>query len=182
MEYEDQLENISNTFKAELGEDDFKNYILGFISYKYLSEKMEYYADVILQSIGESYVADCEYDVADPTIREAALESLGYFLKPSELFSELVHRGNADGKGEFILDDLTKILNSVAQDTTGAESKEDFDHHFKGLDLTTSKLGKDAKSNNDFIVKVLSHLDEIDLIVDDYDADILSGVYEYLND
>jgi type I restriction enzyme M protein len=89
---EQQLWNIANTLRGKMGADDFRDYILGFIFYKYLSEKIHLYADELLEPDGMTYGA---IDVATEAgqkyltaIQEEALESLGYFLKPSELFSE----------------------------------------------------------------------------------------------
>ena len=95
-------------------------------------------------------------------VKEEALDKLGYFLKPSELFSELARRGNAEGKSKFILADLAKVLNNIEQSTMGSESEEEFGHLFEDLDLGSSKLGKTETAKNELIVKVLSHLDEID--------------------
>ena len=95
--------------------DEFRDYILGFIFYKYLSEKMYRYADSILLQDGIKY-RDIQEDSAKgkqyiEAIKEEALARLGYFLKPSELFSEVAKRVNSDKEGEnnFILEDLGKI-------------------------------------------------------------------------
>src|SRR3972149_11833310 len=113
---EQQLWNIANTLRGKMNADEFRDYILGFIFYKYLSEKMELYANTILKQdkikyreIKESSKQGKEYIVA---IKEEALEKLGYFLKPSELFCEVAKRGNSDvaGVSNFILEDLQKIL------------------------------------------------------------------------
>jgi type I restriction enzyme M protein len=83
--------------------DEFRDYILGFIFYKYLAEKMEIYANTILKAdkikykaIKENTKQGKEYIEA---IKEESLEKLGYFLKPSELFSEVAKRGNSDEEG-----------------------------------------------------------------------------------
>jgi hypothetical protein len=107
---------------------------------------MHTFADRILKPDGILY-ADVDEATKDgkeflAAIAGEALDSLGYFLKPSELFSELARRGNADGKHKFILDDLTKVLNNIAQSTMGTDSEEEFDHLFEDRDLTSSKLGK----------------------------------------
>ena len=181
---EQQLWNIANTLRGKMGADDFRDYILGFIFYKYLSNKMHAYANRILEpdglkykDIDESATQGQEYLEA---IRGEALETLGYFLKPSELFSELASRGNGGGKSKFILDDLTAVLNNIAQSTMGTDSEEDFDHLFEDLDLTSSKLGKTTDAKNELIVKVLTHLDEIDFHLEDTEADVLGDAYEYL--
>jgi type I restriction enzyme M protein len=180
---EQQLWNIANTLRGKMDADDFRDYILGFIFYKYLSRKMELYANVILapdnlnfQQV-EGHPQEAELMEA---IKDAALDKLGYFLKPSELFSELARRGNAGGKNNFILNDLAKVLNGIEQSTMGAESEEDFGNLFEDLDLTSSKLGKSENDKNELIVKVLAHLDEIDFDLENTDSDVLGDAYEYL--
>lgn len=184
QQLEQQLWNIANTLRGKMGADDFRDYILGFIFYKYLSEKMHIYADKILKPDGLTYKEIKEDSKQGKeyleAIREEALDALGFFLKPSELFSEMAKRGNGDGKSKFILDDLTKVLNNIAQSTMGTESEEDFDNLFEDLDLTSSKLGKTENAKNELIVKVLTHLDAIDFRLEDTEADVLGDAYEYL--
>ena len=184
QQLEQQLWNIANTLRGKMGADDFRDYILGFIFYKYLSNKMHAYANAILKPDGKTYKELDENSGEGQkyldAVRGMSLDTLGYFLKPSELFSEMARRGNAEGKSKFILDDLTKVLNNIAQSTMGTESEEDFDHLFEDLDLTSSKLGKGENAKNDLIVKVLSHLDTIDFRLEDTEADVLGDAYEYL--
>ncbi len=113
-------------------------------------------------------------------IKLDALENLGYFLKPSELFSELAKRGNGGGKHNFILGDLAAVLTHIEQSTMGSESEEDFGNLFSDLDLTSHKLGKSESDKNELIVKVLVHLDEIDFDLENTDSDVLGDAYEYL--
>ena len=101
---EQQLWNIANTLRGKMGADEFRDYILGFIFYKYLSERMLLYADEILKEDGLNYIQIAE-DTDEgqeylAAIREEAISKLGYFLKPSELFRELVRRGNLPTDGE----------------------------------------------------------------------------------
>ncbi|SOE24001.1 type I restriction system adenine methylase (hsdM) [Spirosomataceae bacterium TFI 002] len=183
QQLETQLWNIANTLRGKMDADDFRDYILGFIFYKYLSSKMEFYANEILAPDSLAYhelkghAQELEYLVA---VKEAALEKLGYFLKPDELFSILAKRGNAGGKEEFILDDLGKVLRSIEQSTMGTASEEDFGNLFEDLDLKSSKLGKSEEDKSKLIVKVLSHLDEIDFELQNTESDILGDAYEYL--
>ena len=177
---EQQLWNIANTLRGKMGADEFRDYILGFIFYKYLSEKMDMYANHILKQDGINY-SDIKEDSADgkqylEAIREEALEKLGYFLKPSELFSTIASRAESD----FILEDLSAILRGIEQSTMGSESEDDFGNLFEDLDLTSTKLGKTEKQKNELICKVLSHLDKIDFHIGNTELDILGDAYEYL--
>lgn len=180
---EQQLWNIANTLRGKMDADDFRDYILGFIFYKYLSRKMELYANEILQpdELTFDQVEGHEQEGALlDAIKDAALDKLGYFLAPSELFSELARRGNAGGKHQFILGDLAKVLTHIEQSTMGSESEEDFGNLFEDLDLTSSKLGKSENDKNELIVKVLSHLEEIDFDIANTESDMLGDAYEYL--
>lgn len=180
---EQQLWNIANTLRGKMNADEFRDYILGFIFYKYLSEKMEIFANSILKEdqiqfkdIKEESPNGLAYIEA---VHEEALETLGYFLKPSELFSEIAKRGNSD-TNTFILEDLQKILINIQLSTMGTQSEEDFDNLFEDMDLNSTKLGKTADARNSIIVKVLIHLDEIDFKLEHTELDVLGDAYEYL--
>lgn len=180
---EQQLWNIANTLRGKMNADEFRDYILGFIFYKYLAEKMEIYANNILKQdkiqfrdIQENTEVGQQYIEA---IKEAALEKLGYFLKPSELFSEVARRGNSD-TNTFILEDLQKILTNIQLSTMGTQSEEDFEDLFSDMDLNSNNLGKTAEARNAIIAKVLMHLDQIDFKLNDTELDVLGDAYEYL--
>lgn len=184
---EQQLWNIANTLRGKMDADEFRDYILGFIFYKYLSEKMHRYANRILQEDGLEYLAvregTDEGDAILAAVREDAVEQLGYFLRPSELFSEIARRGASrgeEGASRFILNDLQGILANIERSTMGSDSEEDFDKLFEDLDLTSTKLGRTAEAKNDLIAKVLVHLNGIDFRLDAADGDILGDAYEYL--
>lgn len=180
---EQQLWNIANTLRGKMDADEFRDYILGFIFYKYLSEKMEDYGDELLKEDGITYtgliVDDKETNEMLDAIKESAIEQLGYFLKPAELFSAVAKRGNGDSNN-FILEDLTEILRHIEQSTMGTESEDDFEHLFEDLDLTSTKLGRTEEAKNTLIAKVLSHLDKIDFELKNHDRDVLGDAYEYL--
>jgi len=183
QQLESKLWQIADTLRGKMGADDFRDYILGFIFYKYLSEKMHAYANKILKPDKIKYEdVDKHKNKKDllAAVKDEALDALGYFLKPSELFSELARRGNAEGKTKFILADLSKVLTNIQQSTMGTESEDDFGNLFEDLDLTSSKLGKSENDKNELIVKVLSHLQEIDFDLANTESDVLGDAYEYL--
>lgn len=183
-----QLWNIANTLRGKMNADEFRDYILGFIFYKYLSEKIHFKANSILQDSGE----DKDYQDLDENseegkeiiaaIYEEIVEDLGYFLKPSELFSNVAKKGHSkeEGQSNFILPELSRILINIEQSTLGTDSQDDFDNLFEDLDLTSSKLGKTEEEKNRLISKVLYHLDDIDFNLSDSNADVLGDAYEYL--
>ncbi|MDQ6478865.1 type I restriction-modification system subunit M [Dyadobacter sp. LHD-138] len=185
---EQQLWNIANTLRGKMNADEFRDYILGFIFYKYLAEKMELYANAILEQDGIRY-KDINEHTEDgraflEAVQEESLEKLGYFLKPSELFREVAKRGNSDGEegsaSNFILEELQRILTNIQLSTMGTASEEDFDNLFEDMDLTSSKLGKTPELRNELISKVLVHLDKIDFKLEDTELDVLGDAYEYL--
>lgn len=180
---EQQLWNIANTLRGKMDADEFRDYILGFIFYKYLSEKMDDFANDLLEednikysSLDEKSPESLEYLEA---IKEDSIEQLGYFLKPSELFSAVAKRGNSD-TNNFILEDLTGILRSIESSTMGHESEDDFEHLFEDLDLSSTKLGRTEEAKNTLISKVLAHLDNINFELKNHDRDVLGDAYEYL--
>ena len=167
-----QLWSIANTLRGKMGADEFRDYILGFIFYKYLSEKIQRFADAELAqehlTFAEINEATAEGQAYIDALEDAAVNELGYFLKPSELFHAIAMEGSnqldANGEGashNFILCDLTKILKNIEQSTLGTDSADDFVNLFEDLDLTSSKLGKTEKEKNDLVAKVLVYLDKI---------------------
>tara|TARA_B100000614_G_scaffold207739_1_gene190264 strand:+ start:1701 stop:3248 length:1548 start_codon:yes stop_codon:yes gene_type:complete len=178
---EKQLWNIANALRGNMSADEFRDYILGFIFYKYLSERMDIYADELLKEDGikfdeidENSQQGKEYLDA---IHEEAIDHLGYFLKPSELFHVLAEKGK---NGEFIIEQLTDVLNHIEQSTMGTAAEDDFNGLFDDLDLTSNKLGKTEKAKNELISKILVHLDDIDFLHHETEIDVLGDAYEYL--
>ncbi|OZA19874.1 MAG: type I restriction-modification system subunit M [Rhodobacterales bacterium 17-64-5] len=179
---EQKLWDIANTLRGKMNADEFRDYILGFIFFKYLSERMHLYANDVLKQDGIDYLsvneATADGQAILDAVREASVDALGYFLRPSELFSQIAKRGSKPG--QFILADLTKILNNIQRSTMGTESEDDFDNLFEDLDLTSTKLGRTEEAKNTLIARVLTHLDEIDFQLDQADSDVLGDAYEYL--
>ena len=182
-----QLWNIANELRGKMDADEFKDYMLGFIFYKYLSEKMHLFANEQLVEDGLKYEelieGTKEGDEMLEFLQEEALEGIGYFLKPLQLFSTIANKGASraeEGESNFILEELTQILNYIEQSTMGTESEDDFNKLFEDLDLTSTKLGRTEQAKNDLIVKVLGHLDRIDFKLEDSESDVLGDAYEYL--
>lgn len=172
-----QLWNIANELRGKMDADEFRDYILGFIFYKYLSEKMELYANELLNGEGVEYAAVSDTDIQlIEEIKIASLDKLGYFLLPSELFGVMAARTNLD----TFMEDLERVLGNIERSTMGTDSEEDFDKLFSELDLNATKLGKTVSARSELIAKVMRHLDKIDFQLGNSKIDILGDAYEYL--
>ena len=207
---ETQLWNIANILRGKINANQFQDYVLGFIFYKYLSEKMERHADKILIPDGLKYATIDENSATGKEylehIKDDAVNSLGFFLKPSDLFKSLAEKGNSkkvlgvgfgvQGEGSdnmiaaepsdsyneenFILEDLERILRNIEKSTMGTESEEDFDNLFYDIDLNSTKIGRSVSDRNQVIVKIITALNQIDFDLDNMESDVLGDAYEYL--
>ncbi|WP_148571764.1 type I restriction-modification system subunit M [Aliarcobacter cryaerophilus] len=178
-----QLWNIANELRGKMDADEFRDYILGFIFYKYLSEKIENFTNELLKEDGITFTSldsnNPEHEEILNSLKDDCVQQLGYFLKPNELFSAMAKKGNSDNNN-FILDDLTQVLRHIESSTMGTESEDDFEHLFEDLDLTSTKLGRTEEAKNKLIAKVLYHLDNINFELKNHDRDVLGDAYEYL--
>jgi type I restriction enzyme M protein len=182
-ELEKALWGIANDLRGKMDADEFRDYILGFIFFKYLSERINLYADDILKpdeiKFTEIHEGTEEGDEVLEAVRAEAVDELGYFLKPSELFASIAERGGRKGDN-FILDDLTRILENIQKSTMGAASEEDFNHLFEDMDLGSTKLGRTVSDRNDLVAKIMIRLNNLDFRLHDVNSDVLGDAYEYL--
>ena len=179
---ERELWGIANLLRGKISADDYRDYILGFIFFKYLSEKQFLYATELLE--GEDVT---EYDkVTDQetldAIKEESVKKLGYFLQPKELFSVIAAKGNADTEDEsnYIIEDLQEVMNHIEQSTMNTESEDDFNGLFEDLDLNSTKIGRTVGARNSIVVQILNKLNNIDFKLDEIESDVLGDAYEYL--
>lgn len=184
---EKQLWAIANTLRGKMNADEYKNYILGFIFYKYLSEKLEKYINEKLLLREDFKFSEILENTGNgqkilEEIKKACISYLGFFLKPTDLFSYMVKKGNGEitEVDTFILEDLKKVLNTIEQTSMGTASEDDFKGLFDDVDLTSSKLGKSEQKKNEIIVEILTKLDGIDFQLEDSKSDLLGDAYEYL--
>lgn len=168
---------IANTLRGTMDASEFKNYMLGFIFYKHLSEKIEKFVNKELEADGLTFEEAYEDQEIREALQEESVETIGYFLEPKFLFRSLIAKAKTN---EFLLDDLSKSLKEIEQSTQGHQSEDDFIGLFSDVDLTSPKLGRTPDAKNKTISEILLHLNDINFDYDDVDSDILGDAYEYL--
>lgn len=180
-ELEKQLLSIVNNLRGNMYVDGFRDYILGFIFYKYLSDKLTLFAEqllseneVIFSRIDEATEQGQEYL---KVVKRESLDKLGYFLKPSELFHVIAERGASN---KFILDKLINVLNHIEQSALDTVSADHFNGIFNELDLTSNKLGITTDARNKLITKVLVNLDKINFHLESCETGIQGDTFESL--
>ena len=177
---ETTLWNIADSLRGKMSPDEFRDYILGFIFYKYLSEKLAKKADFILQADDISFASLTEPTTENKAIVDAVrtdmMKELGYFLEPQALFVNMAGREN----GDSIIPELEEILNDIQNSTMETSSEEDFDNLFEDMDLNSTKLGRGAEQRDSLILSVLKKLERIDFELENSNTDVLGDAYEYL--
>lgn len=175
-----QLWTVANTLRGNMSAGDFMYYTLGFIFYKYLSEKIEKTADDILKDDGVSFKQAwvSNDDELKEALKEECIQDLGYFVEPEYLYSTIIsmieHKEN-------ILPALERSLKKIEDSTIGQDSEDDFGGLFSDIDLASPKLGKTADDKNRLISDVLVNLQGIDFGLNEAEEiDILGDAYEYM--
>ena len=178
-----QLWAVANNLRGNMSANEFMYFSLGFIFYKYLSEKIEKYADQALENdeITFKYLWESQEEDAvelQEEVKQQCLENIGYFVEPQYLFTSIIDRIN---RKENILPQLERSLKRIEDSTLGQESEEDFGGLFSDIDLASPKLGKTADDKNNLISSVLTALNGIDFGADEAtQIDILGDAYEYM--
>ena len=179
----DQLWEVANKLRGNMSASDFMYFTLGFIFYKYLSEKLEKYADGVLVDDDITFKAlwkksDEESLELQAELKSECLEKIGYFVEPEFLFSSII---DAINRKENILPSLERSLKRIEDSTLGRDSEEDFGGLFSDIDLASPKLGKSQDDKNTLISNVLLALDDISCGVEaSEEIDILGDAYEYM--
>mgnify|MGYP002570429106 CR=1 FL=1 len=175
-----QLWTVANTLRGNMSASDFMYFTLGFIFYKYLSEKIELYANEELKEDGMTFKEAWESDDEELKVdlKEACVQDLGYFVEPEYLYSTII---SMIDRRENILPALERSLKKIEDSTIGQESEDDFGGLFSDIDLASPKLGKTADDKNKLISDVLVALNGIDFgLKDAQEIDILGDAYEYM--
>lgn len=166
---------IADDLRSNMDATMFKNYILGVIFYRYLSERTERYMDDLLKNDGISYEKAMASQAYEKTVRKWSIEQLGYVIEPKYLFKNLVAE---IPEKKFSVEHLEKAVKSLTASTVGQESEPAFSGLFDAMDLQSTALGKEVSDRTDRMAKVMSRISTIDFDIDD--ADILGNAYMIL--
>ena len=175
---ETKLWAVADVLRGTMDANEFKNYILGFIFYKYLSEKIELRLTNELKQDGLTFAQAYAKDEFKEDLRQEAIENLGYFIEPQDLFSNLVKQASVGD--EDLIQNVERAFKKVGDSSIGGESAQDFENLFDDVDLQSSKLGRKVSDKNKLIGQIIKHLSEIDFELENDENDILGDAYEYL--
>lgn len=182
-ELHSKLWSIATTLRGNSAMEagDFKNYVLGIIFYKFLSEKIEDAASIMLSdsAIKDYALAYKDSEYAD-LLKEELTSQTGYFIAPEFLFSTMIKEIDKGDSGKFSVDLLQQAINSINESTMGQDSYDDFKNLFDDMKLHDSKLGPTDSARTGFMKKILLSLEGISFKHDDVEIDVLGDAYEYM--
>ncbi len=186
--------SIADDLRGSVDGWDFKQYILGIMFYRYISENIANYINE-----GERKAGDTTFDYAKLKDSEAESERAnlvkekGFFIRPSELFCNVIKSAKSDsatftdveGKTKNIKDNLNEylemIFNNIENSAKGAESEDDFSGLFDDIDVNSNKLGSTVTKRNEKLVKILDGIAGINLgNYQDNNIDAFGDAYEFL--
>lgn len=176
------LWDISNTLRGGMDSSEFKNYILGTMFYRNLSERTEDYMQEILKDDGLTYeeaFADPDYR---PVVEQWSIEHLGYIIKPENLYRNF-HKKivKPDNEGDkFSVEDYERAINELVGSTLGHESEVAFANLFDDMRLQDTRLGDTVAERSDKIGKVISKIADISFDFKDQEFDVLGTAYMIL--
>ncbi|MCP8615231.1 type I restriction-modification system subunit M [Salirhabdus salicampi] len=175
-----KLWNMANDLRGQMEAYEFKNYILGLIFYRYLSEKTEFRVAKLLEEDNISYEEAWKDEEYREALSEELIQQIGYVIEPEYLFSNMIKEIGKGDQGKFDTEMLQNAVNAITESTFGADSQEDFQNLFDDMDLASSKLGRDVKSRSRLIAKIMASINDIPFLHDDVDIDVLGDAYEYM--
>ena len=170
---------IANEMRGAVDGWDFKQYVLGILFYRFISENLSIYIDENQRKAGEknfSYAAlkDTDAEIA----RGDILEEKGFFIYPSELFENVRKRATNDKR---LNENLEKVFKNIEASAQGTESESDLKGLFDDLDVNSNKLGATVVKRNEKLVKLLDAIGDLPIgNYDDNSIDLFGDAYEYL--
>ena len=170
---------IADELRGAVDGWDFKNYVLGTMFYRYISENLTYYinSDEIAAGNTDFDYAQLSDEEAEEA-REDLIPSKGFFILPSELFCNVCKRALDD---ENLNETLERVFRHIEESAKGSESENSFAGLFDDFDVNSNKLGATVAKRNERLAKLLIGISNMNLgSVKDHDIDAFGDAYEYL--
>jgi type I restriction enzyme M protein len=171
--------NMANDLRGSVDGWDFKQYVLGMLFYRYISENITAYINA-----GEWEAGNTEFDYAKLSdeeaeqAREDLVKTKGFFILPSELFENVRARAKDD---ENLNETLEQIFSNIEASAQGTESEDNFKGLFDDLDVNSNKLGNTVVKRNEKLVKLMNSVGEMKLgDYKDNTIDAFGDAYEFL--
>ena len=171
-----QIWQIANDVRGAVDGWDFKQYVLGALFYRFISENFIEYITGGDESVNYAAMNDDDENIADA--RDDAIKTKGYFIYPSQLFANVVATANSN---ESLNTDLASIFAAIEASANGYPSERDIKGLFADFDTTSNRLGNTVKDKNTRLAAVLKGVAELDF--GDFDAshiDLFGDAYEFL--
>lgn len=170
---------IADDLRGAVDGWDFKNYVLGAMFYRYISENLTNYINQ-----GEREAGDSDFDYASMSdeaaeeAREGLVQEKGFFILPSELFANVTARAEDD---ENLNETLEQVFRHIEESAKGSDAESDFEGLFDDFDVNSNKLGATVAKRNERLSKLLTGISLMKLgSVQDHDIDAFGDAYEYL--
>jgi len=174
-ELQRQIWQIANDVRGSVDGWDFKQYVLGTLFYRFISENFTDYIEGGDESINYTKLPD---DVITDDIKDDAIKTKGYFIFPGQLFRNVAANANTN---ENLNTDLAAIFNAIESSANGYESEKDIKGLFADFDTTSNRLGNTVKDKNSRLAAVLKGVAGLKLgEFQDNHIDLFGDAYEFL--
>ncbi len=170
-----QIWAIANDVRGSVDGWDFKQYVLGTLFYRFISENFALYIEADDESIHYAELSD---EVITPDIKDDAIKTKGYFIYPSQLFATIANSAHTN---DSLNTDLAAIFSAIEGSANGYESEQDIKGLFADFDTTSNRLGNTVKDKNSRLAAVLKGVAGLDF--GDFDSshiDLFGDAYEFL--
>ena len=172
--------SIADNVRGAVDGWDFKQYILGILFYRFISENMVEFFNKAEHEAGDSEFnyADISDEEAEEDFRPNTVEDKGFFILPSQLFQNVVKTAR---NNENLNTDLVNIFKSIEASAIGFESENDIKGLFEDVDTTSNRLGGTVAEKNTRLADILTGISEINFgSFQHNDIDAFGDAYEYL--
>lgn len=167
--------DIANDVRGSVDGWDFKQYVLGTLFYRFISENFAAYIEGGEEGIDYAALSD---DVITDDIKDDAIKTKGYFIYPSQLFTNVADDANTNNS---LNTDLAQIFAAIESSANGYPSEPDIRGLFADFDTTSARLGNTVTEKNSRLTKVLKRVAELDFgDFDNSQIDLFGDAYEFL--